>query len=151
MHHIICKENKKQNWSFFFFLGRMPEKNKDIFTNGSIHVLCGILKLVVCSAAEAELAALFLNMRKAKILRLMLEEIGHRQPATPVHCDNSTAVGIANDTCGKTAILHVPENCREPPHNKTFRKAFGEAKAQAQATLAAGTSTCRCTPAQGIV
>ena len=79
----------------------MPEKNKDIFINGSIHVLCGILKLVVCSAAEAELAALFLNMREAKILRLMLEEMGHTQPATPVHCDNSTAVGIANDTVKK--------------------------------------------------
>ena len=84
-----------------FFLGRMPEKNKDIFINGSIHVLCGILKLVVCSAAEAELAALFLNIREAKILRLMLEEMGHKQPATPVHCDNSTAVGIANDTVKK--------------------------------------------------
>ena len=24
--------------------------------------------------------------------------MGHRQPATPVHCDNATAVGIANST-----------------------------------------------------
>ena len=52
-------------------------------------MLCGILWLIVCSAAEAEVAALFLNMREAKILRLVLEEMGHTQPATPVDCDNS--------------------------------------------------------------
>ena len=32
---------------------------------------------------------------------LVLEELGHPQPATPVHCDNSTAVSIANDTVKK--------------------------------------------------
>ena len=97
----LSEKKAKSRMGGYFFLGRMPEKNKDIFINGSIHVLCGILKLVVCSAAEAELAALFLNMREAKILRLMLEEMGHKQPATLVHCDNSTVVGIANDTVKK--------------------------------------------------
>ena len=28
----------------------------------------------------------------------MLEEMGHPQPPTPVHCNNSTAVGIVNNT-----------------------------------------------------
>jgi hypothetical protein len=28
----------------------------------------------------------------------MLEAIGHKQPQTPVHCNNATAVGIANNT-----------------------------------------------------
>ena len=36
-----------------FFLGRMSEKKKDMFIDGSIHILCGILKIVVCSATEA--------------------------------------------------------------------------------------------------
>ena len=49
------------------------------FINGSNHVLCGILQLVVCLAAEVELAALFLNMREAKILRLMLGEMSNEQ------------------------------------------------------------------------
>jgi hypothetical protein len=31
----------------------------------------------------------------------LLEELGHRQPATPVHCDNQTATGIANNTVKK--------------------------------------------------
>ena len=50
---------------------------------------------------SSKLAALSLNMREAKILRLTLEEMRHKQPATPAHCDNSTAVGIANDTVKK--------------------------------------------------
>jgi hypothetical protein len=28
----------------------------------------------------------------------MLADMGHSQPKTPVHCDNATAVGIANNT-----------------------------------------------------
>jgi hypothetical protein len=30
------------------------------------------------------------------IFRSILEDMGHAQPKTPVHCDNATAVGIAN-------------------------------------------------------
>ena len=69
--------------------------------NGNIFVSCGILKIVVCSAAEAELAALFLNIKESKILRLTLEELGHKQPPTTVHYDNSTATGIENDSVKK--------------------------------------------------
>ena len=63
--------------------------------------LCVILKFVASSAAEAELGALFVNGKEAKILRLILEEMGHPQPQTPIHCDNKTATGIANDTVKK--------------------------------------------------
>ena len=82
-------------------MGSVPKKGEEIRINGSIFVATGILKIVVCSAAEAELGALFLNLKEGKILRLVLEEMGHRQPPTPVHCDNSTAAGIANDTVRK--------------------------------------------------
>ena len=40
-------------------------------------------------------------MKKSKIIRLTLDEMGHPQPATPIHMDNSTAVGIANDSVKK--------------------------------------------------
>jgi hypothetical protein len=66
--------------------------------NGAINVLCTIMREVVSSAAEAELAALFHNGKEACPLRIALEELGHIQPATPIHTDNSTASGIANDT-----------------------------------------------------
>jgi hypothetical protein len=85
----------------YFFLGEVPKKGENIQINGNIFVSCGILRIVVCSAAEAELGALFLNIKEGKVLRLALSELGHHQPPTPVHCDNSTAAGIANDTVKK--------------------------------------------------
>ena len=66
--------------------------------NGPVDVLCHILRAVMSSAAEAELGALFLTAKQACPIRTALEEMGHPQPATPIQTDNSTAVGIANDT-----------------------------------------------------
>lgn len=54
---------------------------------------CAILKFVVASAAEAKLGALFMNCKEGVTLRGILEELGHPQPATPVHCDNKTRQG----------------------------------------------------------
>ena len=84
-----------------YFLGSVPQKDRPIALNGAIFMFCRILKIVVASAAEVELGALFLNYKEGKVLRLTLEEMGHRQPPTPVHCDNLTATGIANDTVKK--------------------------------------------------
>ncbi len=82
----------------YFFLGSIPQDNEPIIINGTIHITCTILKLVVASAAEAELGALFLNAQEAKVLRLVLEELGHPRPPTPIHVDNTTTVGIVNNT-----------------------------------------------------
>ena len=82
-------------------MGSLPQNGKAVFLNGPIHVHASVCKFVVASAAEAELGALFYNCQEGKILRLVLEELGHPQPPTPVHCDNSTAVAIANDTVKK--------------------------------------------------
>ena len=81
-----------------FFLGWMPKDGEAIKLNGSIFTLCAILKFVAASAAEAELGALFMCIQEGRIIRLILEELGHPQPATPIHCDNATAVGITNGT-----------------------------------------------------
>ena len=59
---------------------------------------CAILKLVTAPAAEAKIGALFLGARKAKILRLTLHGLGHSQPSTLIRIDNTTAVGIVNNT-----------------------------------------------------
>ena len=69
--------------------------------NGTLYIMCRILKFVVASAAEAEFGALFLNCKEGKIMRPTLEEMGHPQPATPIHYDNMTAAGIANNTIKK--------------------------------------------------
>ena len=82
----------------YFFLGSLPKNGEPIFLNGNIAITCAILKLVAASAAEAELGSLFLNTQEAKVIRLILEELGHPQPPTPIHVDNTTAVGIVNNT-----------------------------------------------------
>ena len=76
----------------------MPRDGEAIRLNGAIFTLSTILKFVAESAAEAELGALFMCVQEGRIMRLILEELGHPQPATPIHCDNATAVGIVNGT-----------------------------------------------------
>ena len=82
----------------YSFLGNMPRRNILIQLNGNIHITCTILKLIASSAAEAELGALFVNTKDAKVLRLTLSELGHPQPATPIYVDNTTVVEIVNHT-----------------------------------------------------
>jgi hypothetical protein len=48
------------------------------------------------SAAKAELGAMYINARKAVKERIILDAMGHKQPATPVQVGNSMAKGIAN-------------------------------------------------------
>ena len=50
------------------------------------------------SAAEAEIAALFMNAKLAVPIRQALIEMGHPQPATKIKTDNSTADDFVNDT-----------------------------------------------------
>jgi hypothetical protein len=54
------------------------------------------MKVVVSSAAEAELGAIFHNGKEAAWLHTTLNDIGHAQPPTPIQTDNSCATGIAN-------------------------------------------------------
>ena len=82
-------------------MGSVPVNGRSIKLNGAIFIMCGILKCVVASAAEAELAALFINTKEGKIIRMTLEEMGHKQPPTPIHCNNITNTGIANNTAKK--------------------------------------------------
>jgi hypothetical protein len=82
----------------YFFLGSIPRDAKPIIINGAIHITCTILKLVATSAAEADLGALFLNAQEARVICVVLEELRHPQPPTPIHVDNTTTVGIVNNT-----------------------------------------------------
>jgi hypothetical protein len=66
--------------------------------NGAIHTPATIIRVVVASAAEAEMGALFFNAKDATWLRTTLQEMGHPQPATPLTTDNSCAAGILNNT-----------------------------------------------------
>jgi hypothetical protein len=56
------------------------------------------LKEFASSKAEAELGALIVNMKEAQVIRLILAKLGHPQPPTQIQFDNTTAVGIVNNT-----------------------------------------------------
>ena len=56
--------------------------------NGAIHVMS--------SATEAELAALYIMAKEAIYVRIILEEMGHTQPPTPMQTDNACAEGVVN-------------------------------------------------------
>ena len=73
------------------------EDTDDPNDNGAVHTISKILKAVMSSAAEAELGALYINAREAVPMRQLLEEMGHKQPKTPIETDNSTALGVVNN------------------------------------------------------
>ncbi len=64
--------------------------------NGAVLNIAHIIKHVMASATEAELAALYIMAREAVFIRIILMEMGHTQPATPLQTDNSTAEGVVN-------------------------------------------------------
>jgi hypothetical protein len=70
--------------------------------------------------AEAELGALFLNAQEAKAMQLVLEELGHPQPPTPIHIDNTTTVGIVNNT--------IKQQCSQAMEMRYFWLLDGEAQ-----------------------
>ena len=66
--------------------------------NGAILTIAQIIKFVMSSAAEAELGALYISVRKLLPIRQTLIKMGWPQPPTPVQTDNTTAVGVVNKT-----------------------------------------------------
>ena len=64
--------------------------------NGAILNIAHIIKHVMSSATEAEISALYITAREAVYMRIILEELGHKQPATPIQTDNAMADAVVN-------------------------------------------------------
>jgi hypothetical protein len=56
------------------------------------------------SATEAELAVLYIMVHKAVYIRIILEEMGHKQPPTPIQTNNAMADAVIN---GKVQPKHT--------------------------------------------
>ena len=69
-----------------------PKLNEPVLT------ISQIIKPVMTSAAEAEMAALYITAKKMIPLRNTLIEMGWPQPKSPIQTDNSTAVVLTNKT-----------------------------------------------------
>ena len=78
-----------------FFLSENEEYPAN---NGAVLTIAQIIKVVMSSAAEAELGALCINSRETVPQRHLLEEMGHPQPPTPIQVDNTTALGVVKNT-----------------------------------------------------
>eukprot|EP00804_Cyclotella_cryptica_P029094 CCRYP_005281-RA/>CCRYP_005281-RA protein AED:0.19 eAED:0.20 QI:0/0/0/0.71/0.16/0/7/0/1210 len=76
----------------------LSEDNPIPSYNGPILTLAQIIKFVASSAAEAELAGLYICAKEMAPLRNSLEEMGWPQPKSPIQTDNTTVLGVANKT-----------------------------------------------------
>ena len=65
--------------------------------NGAVFTIAIIIKNVMSLVAEAELIALLINCKEAIPARRELEEMGHKQPPTPIQTDNATAHGMVTN------------------------------------------------------
>jgi hypothetical protein len=79
-----------------YYLGNKPSSTPEP-EQGPLLNRSNVIHNVMGSAAEAEVGALYDNLREAVPLRNTLQEMGHPQPQTPVQVDNSTANGFANN------------------------------------------------------
>jgi hypothetical protein len=70
----------------FFYMGSSTTTDQKI-TNGEILIVSKVLKHVMSSAAEAEIGAVLINAKEGAFLRTPLEELGHKQPPTPMETD----------------------------------------------------------------
>ena len=90
--YYLVASNAQSHAGGFIFLSN----SNGLLVNSSIAVIAKIIKNVMASVAEAEVATLFLNARFCIPLCLALIELGHPQPPTPIRTNISTIDGIAN-------------------------------------------------------
>jgi hypothetical protein len=85
---------KAQSWAggHFFLSSDMPIPPN----NGAVLNIAHIIKHIMSSATDAELAGLYIMAREAVYIRIILEEMGHKQPPTPLQSDNSMAEAVIN-------------------------------------------------------
>ena len=86
----------KSRVGVYFYMGNEPcnnnDKNVGYLTNATI------LRNIMSSSSEEEYGAHFVNSRLALPLIMVLENLGHSQPPTPIFMDNMTSKGLYNDS-----------------------------------------------------
>ena len=91
----------------YFWLGNKEESPNKIKLNGPFHFLCSLIKLVYTSAAEAELAALFLNSQKGIKMKQALEDMACKQTLMLITINNSIAAAIANQPIKRQRLRSI--------------------------------------------
>ena len=88
----LSKPNVGSRAGGHFFMSN----NDDVPPNNGaiINISSRIIKGVMASAAEAELSGIFIMACTAIPMHKTLEELGHKQPPTPIQMDTTTAEGL---------------------------------------------------------
>ena len=81
----------------------LSENNPNPKLNGPVLTIAQIIKSVMASAAESEIAALYITDKNMVPLQNNIIEMGWPQLKLPIQIDNSTAVGFTNKTIIKKA------------------------------------------------
>ena len=66
--------------------------------NGPVLTIAQIMKCVMASESDANLGAMFITAQAMVSQRNTLEEMGQKQPRSPIQTDNSAAAGFVNNT-----------------------------------------------------
>ncbi len=86
----------------------LTNRNDKDFNNKAVLTLSSIIKHVMSSASEAELAALYYGRKQAIPICIALKKMGHKQPTpTPVTTDNITAQGLTTGTMAPKASKSI--------------------------------------------
>ncbi len=64
--------------------------------NGAVLNIAHIIKILMSSATKAKLAGLYIMVRKAVYIRIILQELGHKQLPTPLQTNNAMADAVIN-------------------------------------------------------
>ena len=77
--------------------------------NGAVFTMSCILDVVTASAAEGEYGAAYMVARHSVWMRAISNALRHPQGSTTIWCDNTVAVGLANDTLkiGRTKSIDL--------------------------------------------
>ena len=90
--------------------------------NGPVLTVDQITKFVMSSAAEAKIAGLFICAKVMVLLRNTLVKMGWPQSKSPIQCDNSSAMGVSNNTI----IQHKTKTMNMQYHWLRCREAQGQ-------------------------
>eukprot|EP00804_Cyclotella_cryptica_P026354 CCRYP_007682-RB/>CCRYP_007682-RB protein AED:0.29 eAED:0.21 QI:0/-1/0/1/-1/0/1/0/164 len=77
-------------------ISSFPSTKKILQNNEAILKIAHIIKNVMSSATKAKLAALYIMARKSVYIHIILEEMGHKQPPTPIQTDNAMKDTVIN-------------------------------------------------------
>ena len=97
----LVKPGAKSRTDGFYYLSSHLDKLSYITTpplNGAIHVICKTIPHAMTSAAELEMARLFMNTQEIIPIRHGLMALAHPQPPTPLKTENSTSSSFIDNS-----------------------------------------------------